>query len=331
MADRTKNKNTNIGQRIKLLRLKQGFTQKDLAASVNKSESTVRMWELGKSEPDIDTIILLAKSFDVSIDKLFNYNQDKYAFNQRLKELRAKRNLSQQALADKIGISKSSINMYERGEREPSIETLKVFADFFNVDMNHLLGYPLTRFNMTVGERIKYLRKEKQLSQENLAELLKSTKQAIYKYENSIVTNIPIDKIKLLSNIFGVSPAYLMGWEDISKRRLLMPNELSIKLYNLRKKHNLTLEEVAKVVGVGKSTVKKWETGMIANMKRDKIALLAQALHTTPAYLMGWEDNNVTPSPSLSATETALLELFRQIPADRQEMVLQMIRAALSR
>ena len=110
-----------------------------------------------------------------------------------------------------------------------------------------------------------------------------------------------------------------------------MPNELSIKLYNLRKKHNLTLEEVAKVVGVGKSTVKKWETGMIANMKRDKIALLAQALHTTPAYLMGWEDNNVTPSPSLSATETALLELFRQIPADRQEMVLQMIRAALSR
>lgn len=62
------------------------------------------------------------------------------SFNQRLKELRLKANLSQQLLADRIGISKSSINMYERGEREPGIETLEAFADFFNVDMNYLLG-----------------------------------------------------------------------------------------------------------------------------------------------------------------------------------------------
>ena len=44
----------------------------------------------------------------------------------------------------------------------------------------------------------------------------------------------------------------------------------------------LTLEEVANEVGVGKSTVRKWETGIIANMKRDKIAALAKALHTSP-------------------------------------------------
>lgn len=62
------------------------------------------------------------------------------SFNQRLKELRLSRELSQQTLADKIGISKSSINMYERGEREPGLETLEAFADFFNVDMNYLLG-----------------------------------------------------------------------------------------------------------------------------------------------------------------------------------------------
>ena len=70
-----------------------------------------------------------------------------------------------------------------------------------------------------------------------------------------------------------------------------MPNDMSQKIYELRKQHGLTLEQVADVVGVGKSTVRKWETGMIANMKRDKIALLAKALHTSPAYLMGWEEN----------------------------------------
>lgn len=63
---------------------------------------------------------------------------------------------------------------------------------------------------------------------------------------------------------------------------------MSEKIKELRVSQNLTLEQVGDVVGVGKSTVRKWETGMIANMRRDKIALLAQALHTTPEYLMGW-------------------------------------------
>lgn len=63
---------------------------------------------------------------------------------------------------------------------------------------------------------------------------------------------------------------------------------MSDKIKELRVSQNLTLEQVGAIVGVGKSTVRKWETGMIANMRRDKIALLAQALHTTPEYLMGW-------------------------------------------
>lgn len=62
------------------------------------------------------------------------------------------------------------------------------------------------------------------------------------------------------------------------------------KIKALREEHNLTLEQVGEAVGVGKSTVRKWETGIIANMRRDKIAALAQVLHTTPAYLMGWKE-----------------------------------------
>lgn len=75
-----------------------------------------------------------------------------------------------------------------------------------------------------------------------------------------------------------------------------MSNDISQKIFRLRKQQNLTLEQVAAVVGVGKSTVRKWETGIIANMRRDKIALLAEALHTTPAYLMGWEDTPSVPN-----------------------------------
>lgn len=61
-------------------------------------------------------------------------------FAARLKELRLRKELSQNDLANILGLSKSTISMYERGEREPDFETLESIADFFNVDMNHLLG-----------------------------------------------------------------------------------------------------------------------------------------------------------------------------------------------
>ena len=64
--------------------------------------------------------------------------------------------------------------------------------------------------------------------------------------------------------------------------------DMAQKIKELRIANDMTLEQVADIVGVGKSTVRKWETGMIANMRRDKIATLAKALHTTPEYLMGW-------------------------------------------
>lgn len=62
-------------------------------------------------------------------------------FSERLRQLRTECGISQQALANSLGdISKSSINMYERGEREPGLEMLEAIADFFNVDMDFLLG-----------------------------------------------------------------------------------------------------------------------------------------------------------------------------------------------
>lgn len=61
-------------------------------------------------------------------------------FSDRLRQLRTARDLSQMEFSKQIGISKSSVNMYERGEREPSFETLELIADYFNVDMDYLLG-----------------------------------------------------------------------------------------------------------------------------------------------------------------------------------------------
>lgn len=80
-------------------------------------------------------------------------------------------------------------------------------------------------------------------------------------------------------------------------------NYIPKKIKELRLERGLTLEQVGDAVGVGKSTVRKWETGMITNMKRDKIAKLATALGVSPAVLMGWEDappaSNLEPMPQV--------------------------------
>lgn len=59
-------------------------------------------------------------------------------------------------------------------------------------------------------------------------------------------------------------------------------NDIGKKMYERRKELGLTLEEVGEAVGVGKSTVRKWENGMIKNMGRDKIAALAKVLKMNP-------------------------------------------------
>ena len=61
-------------------------------------------------------------------------------FKDRLKILRTNEGLSQRGLAEKLNMSKSSISMYEGGQRKPDFEALETIADFFNVDIDYLTG-----------------------------------------------------------------------------------------------------------------------------------------------------------------------------------------------
>ncbi|MBO4383464.1 MAG: helix-turn-helix transcriptional regulator [Clostridia bacterium] len=67
---------------------------------------------------------------------------------------------------------------------------------------------------LTVGDRIRNTRKREGISQTDLAQEMGVIKQTLYKYETGIVTNIPSEKIEAAANALGVTPAYLMGWED---------------------------------------------------------------------------------------------------------------------
>ena len=112
-------------------------------------------------------------------------------FSDVLTLLRKEENLSQHELAKNLGLSRSAVSMYETGQREPDFETLEIFADYFNVDMDYLTGRSTVRIKTPILDEVKYfgvklrtLRYRLGLKQEDVANGVNLSKAAISLYEN---------------------------------------------------------------------------------------------------------------------------------------------------
>lgn len=93
--------------------------------------------------------------------------------------------------------------------------------------------------------------------------------------------------------------------------------DVGSKIHHRRTELGLTLEEVGRAVGVDKSTVQRWERGMIRNMGNDKIAALAKVLQLDPVELVpGNQDEGKTPHRSVYADDEDMerLESLHQDP-----------------
>lgn len=107
--------------------------------------------------------------------------------------------------------------------------------------------------------------------------------------------------------------------------------KLNDKLRARRLELGMTLEDVGKIVGVSKSTVKKWESGDIENMRRDKIELLSKALKVSPGFIMGWEDDEdckvieIRPKFELSLDEENLIRKYRTIPQKYKNKIFELL------
>lgn len=86
------------------------------------------------------------------------------------------------------------------------------------------------------------------------------------------------------------------------------------RIKDRRTELHLTLDEVAKIAGVGKATICRYEKGEIVNIPSDRIEKIAKALKCTPAFLMGWEEH---------PTDTSiLLELYDRLNDDGKKKLL---------
>ena len=357
---------------IKKIRKEANMTQQKLASLLGASRSSISMWESGVNQPDNDTLLKIANIFNVSVDYLlgrdtsgnqsltdespltnkeFALIEVKNMFSDILKKLRKENHITQEALALKIGVERSSIGKYEASGVIPSIDVLLKIADLFNVTLDYLLGRDMLNNNTNCTEsredknmfslRLKELRIKNGMYQKDVAKILGIERTTYVKYETG-VTEPDIKTLIKLADIFNVTLDYLLGRSTSSTasgspspegKATIQQNEspltnkelalievknmFSLRLKGLRVDKKLTQIQLAQELNVSIGAVGNWEAG---KRMPDYSALLkiADYFLVSVDYLLGRETSGSqsrTGENPLSEKELALVTAYRSNPA----------------
>ena len=181
-----------------------------------------------------------------------------------------------------------------------------------------------------VSNILKNRRKELGLTLSQIADKMGVSEATVQRWESGNIKSLRQERIGPLSEILRVSPAVLMGWADdevtspsphppiTSKEEELLAlhrqlNEEGEDLKTRRLELKLSQLDVAKMVGVSEATISRWESGNIANMKRDRIYKLSKALQIDPSLLIGFDLVSLPQPDAITPAEAELLALHRQL------------------
>jgi transcriptional regulator with XRE-family HTH domain len=110
---------------------------------------------------------------------------------------------------------------------------------------------------------------------------------------------------------------------------------LAERLKSVREAQNITIADLSDALGINKATMYRYETAEFQSIKPTRLQAIADYLNVNPDYLIGATDNKHTVKEaedllnSITDAEKSLLELFRRVPEEHRQMVLEMIKIAL--
>lgn len=137
----------SFSTRIAERRVQLKISQKELAKRIGVTPTRLNYWEKGKREPNMYYISAIAQALDVSCDYLLEKSENasvpssiEEAVGERIKMARLNKEYTQKQLADIIGVAKTTITGYEKGNREPSLSNLVALATALGVSGDYLLG-----------------------------------------------------------------------------------------------------------------------------------------------------------------------------------------------
>lgn len=199
-----------------------------------------------------------------------------------LKAIRKEKKIKQVDVAKYLNITNATYSRYETGSLEPSNDTLRKLAKYFDVSVDYLLGY--VENNGFNGERpnkkaiqipaevpmaemsiLKKLRRNAKRSQASIASELRITRQMYAKYESGISV-IPPTALKILSRIYGVSIDYILGNDKENHNTLKIGSRserIRKKIRIARRAAGLNQESAATALGIKRPTLTRYESGSL--------------------------------------------------------------------
>lgn len=206
---------------IKTRRAELNLTYEEIGNICSVTKSTVRKWETSMIE---------------------NMGRDKIIFLAKALKV---------SPAYLLGWETETYNTISEESESCDIQTIAVHVDIIQLGVQ----------NITVGERLKELRLRCSYTLEEVGKKLNFSRQTLQRYESGVISNIPSGKIESLSEIYNVSPAYIMGWEDDSKNSDIEINTIAANVDG----NLLTDEEQEEVLDFAKYVISKRKKSIVRN------------------------------------------------------------------
>lgn len=168
-----------LGERLRAERTTRGLTIQAAANAAAINHVALSRYEHGQREPSLAVLGRLADYYGVTVDWLIGRTDLRpctasrpTTFGTRLQVLRLSAQMTQGELATELGLSPSTIGMYEQDRREPTVDSLRKLAARFGCSTDHLLGVALSESNgsgMPLSARIALERLSADLSEQSWA------------------------------------------------------------------------------------------------------------------------------------------------------------------
>lgn len=140
---------------------------------------------------------------------------DDMHLSKNIKFLRTQTGIKQRELAEKLGVTSTAVGMWEAGAREPELSKIINLSEYFGVTLDDLVLKEMKPPIPVYALNIAYLRREHNMTQQEIAELLGVSKTVSHKYEVGEIEP-PVDKLAKIADFFGVTMDQIVK-QDLSR------------------------------------------------------------------------------------------------------------------
>lgn len=206
---------------LKDCRKRLGMSVDDVGVAIGKSPKTVSAWEVGRGQPDADTLVSLASLYGVSVSSFYQPAEGGCATTGApsftLKELRKEAGYTQQQASSLSGIALGTLRRWEQGVNEPDMQSIATLARLYGTTTDAIIMGQLSNNESEpalsptiIGENIKRLRGAFGWTQEQLASKIDVSRAAVTQWETGY-SSPRMNAIERLAEVFRVTPSDMLA------------------------------------------------------------------------------------------------------------------------